>query len=47
MKMNYVAPEVEELELKLEGFLCGSADIEDGTPIDMGGTDNEEGDGLE
>ena len=46
MKKMYVAPEVEELELELEGFLCGSSDIDDGTPADMGGTDNGEDDGL-
>jgi hypothetical protein len=46
MKKNYFAPESEVVELKLQGFLCGSADIEDGTPIDMGGTDNNEDDGL-
>ena len=46
MKKFYVAPELEELEMELEGFLCGSGDIEDGAPVDMGGEDNEEDDGL-
>ena len=46
MKKMYVAPEVEELELELEGFLCGSADIEDGSPVDMGGENGDEDDGL-
>jgi hypothetical protein len=46
MKKFYVAPELEELDLELEGFLCGSKDIEDGTPIDMGGENNDEDDGL-
>ena len=46
MKKIYVAPEVEELELELEGFLCGSANIEDGTPADLGGGNDDEGDGL-
>ena len=46
MKKIYVAPEVEELELELEGFLCGSANIEDGTPVDMGGGNDDEDDGL-
>jgi hypothetical protein len=44
MKKMYVAPEVEELELELEGFLCGS--IEDQAPADMGGENNDEDDGL-
>ena len=46
MKKFYVAPELEELEMELEGFLCGSADIEDGTPADMGGGNDDEDDGL-
>jgi hypothetical protein len=46
MKKYYVAPELEELEMELEGFLCGSTDIEDGTPADMGGNNNDEDDGL-
>lgn len=46
MRKYYVAPELEELEIELEGFLCGSADIEDGTPVDMGGGNNDEDDGL-
>ena len=46
MKKVYFAPEVEELDLELEGFLCGSSDIEDGTPADMGGSNDDEDDGL-
>ena len=46
MKKVYFAPEVEELDLELEGFLCGSSDIEDGTPADMGGGNDDEDDGL-
>ena len=46
MKKYYVAPEFEELNLEMEGFLCGSADIEDGTPADMGGANDDEDDGL-
>jgi hypothetical protein len=46
MRKYYVAPELEELEMELEGFLCGSTDIEDGTPVDMGGNNNDEDDGL-
>lgn len=46
MKKMYVAPEVEELNLELEGFLCGSADIEDGGKVDMGGDNGDEDDGL-
>ena len=42
----YVAPEVEELELELEGFLCGSADIDEGVPVDMGGDNDDADDGL-
>ena len=46
MKKFYIAPEVEELELELEGFLCGSSDIEDGGKVDMGGSSDDEDDGL-
>lgn len=46
IKKNYVAPEFEELEIELEGFLCGSKDITDGLPIDMEGEDDGEDDGL-
>lgn len=46
MKKMYFAPEVEELELELEGFLCGSTDIDDGVPADMGGNNDDENDGL-
>jgi hypothetical protein len=46
MKKYYVAPELEELEMELEGFLCGSKDIADGDPVDMGGENNDEDDGL-
>lgn len=46
MKKFYVAPELEELEMELEGFLCGSTDIEDGTPADIGGQNDDEDDGL-
>ena len=46
MKKFYVAPELEELEMELEGFLCGSDDIEDGTPADIGGQNDDEDDGL-
>jgi hypothetical protein len=46
MKKYYVAPELEELEMELEGFLCGSTTIEDGAPVDMGGESGDEDDGL-
>lgn len=45
-KKFYMTPEVEEVELELEGFLCGSSDIEEGVPVDMGGDNNDEDDGL-
>jgi hypothetical protein len=46
MKKYYVAPELEELEIELEGFLCGSQEIGDHVPVDMGGENNDEDDGL-
>ena len=46
MRKDYVAPEFEELEIELEGFLCGSKDIADGDPVDMGGENDDEDDGL-
>jgi hypothetical protein len=46
MKKYYVAPELEELEIELEGFLCGSKDIVDGGEVDFGGDDDDEDDGL-
>ena len=46
MRKYYVAPEFEELEIELEGFLCGSKDITDGGIVDMEGENDDEDDGL-
>ena len=45
-KKFYMAPEVEELLIETEGFLAASSDIEDGDPIPMDGSDDNEGDGF-
>lgn len=45
-KKLYFAPECEVVILQTEGFLAASGDIDDGDPVPMGGSDDEEGDGL-
>ncbi len=45
-KKMYFAPEMEEQLMEMEGFLCASTDLDETTPLPMGGENNDEGDGF-
>ena len=43
----YFAPEMEEVNVQVEGFLCISTDPDSGDDITSDKTDNNEGDGWD
>ena len=45
-KKMYFAPEADEMELLMEGFLCASTDLDEGDPLPMDKSDDTEDDGL-
>lgn len=45
-KMTYTTPWIEVLDLECEGFLCASADFEDGDPVSFNSGDAGDDEGF-